>query len=335
VAAALAALPAPLGRDLVAAAQAAGVTGVAELVEVLRRSRDAYEPTDEDLTQDGAYDVSSTSVTGPAGGPAVSLLVCTPTSLSASARPTLYSIHGGGMVAGGNRSGLLEQLTLARQVDAVVVSVEYRLAPEHPAPAPAEDCYAGLLGFLARADEFDADPGSLIVVGGSAGGGLAAAVCLMARDRGGPPIAGQLLMTPMLDARNNSLSSRQMAGVDTWDHACNDLGWRSLLGDRDPDALGPYDSPALADDLSGLPPTLLDVGSAETFRDEVVAYASRIWAAGGVAELHVWPGGFHGYDSVAPQSRIARLTWEARASWLRRLATGEDLRHGVPATLPS
>src|SRR5215813_6977255 len=129
----------------------------------------------------------------------------------------------------------------------------------------------------------------------------APAAALLARDRGGPALAGQLLMCPMLDDRNDTPSSRQMAGLGIWDHAANEVGWTALLGPARGGAdVSPYAAPARASDLSGLPPAFIDMGSAETFRDEDVAYATRIWQAGGSAELHVWPGGFHGFAGLMP-----------------------------------
>src|ERR1044072_51571 len=124
----------------------------------------------------------------------------------------------------------------------------------------------------------------------------------------------------MPDYRNYSSFGHQMAGLGVWDRTSNETGWSALLGDlRGGPDVSPYAAPARAEDLSGLPPALLDVGSAETFRDETVAYASRIWAAGGVAELHVWPGDFHGYEGFAPRAALPRATVAARRGWLRRL----------------
>ncbi|MGW5474516.1 alpha/beta hydrolase [Streptomyces chartreusis] len=276
---------------------------------------------DLDLTMDGYFEVEDRVVPGPVGAPEISLLICRPAAqVDAGPRPVIYHVHGGGMIIGNNRVGVDAPLAWAKELDAVVVSVEYRLAPEHPHPAPIEDVYAGLEWTAAHASEFGGDAGRVVVAGASAGGGLSAALALLARDRKGPELIGQMLMCPMLDDRNDSPSTFQMAGLGVWDRTANETGWTALLGERrgGPD-VSAYAAAARAEDLSGLPPAFLDVGSAETFRDEVVAYASRIWQAGGVAELHVWPGGFHGFDGFAPQAGVSRACRGAHVGWLRRL----------------
>lgn len=280
-------------------------------------------PTDEVLSRGGAYSVAERAVPGPDGQPDISLLVCLPEH-TASATPAMYYIHPGGMIIGDNRFGLAEMLNLAEPMGMAVVSVEYRLAPETPHPGPVDDCYAGLVWLSAHAHELNIDPSRIVVGGTSAGGGLAAGVTLMARDRTGPAILAQLLLSPMLDDRNDSPSARQMRGLGVWDSSSNETGWNALLGDgvRGGPHVSPYAAPSRAADLSGLPPTFIDVGSAETFRDEDVTYASRVWQAGGRAELHVWPGGFHGFDVVAPQSVISQDAIAARAAWLRRQLDG-------------
>ncbi|WP_155334611.1 alpha/beta hydrolase [Acrocarpospora corrugata] len=274
---------------------------------------------EEDLTRGGAIDVTELTVPGPAGEPDISLLVLRPAG-EAGPVPALYNIHGGGMIMGTNRLIPTEMLDMIVELKLAVVSVEYRLAPEHPHPAPVEDSYAGLVWTAKHAGEIGVDPARILVMGASAGGGLAAAVALLARDRGGPALIGQLLLCPMIDDRNDTVSSHQMAGLGIWDRISNDTGWTALLGDRrgGPD-VSPYAAPARATDLSGLPPAFIDVGSAETFRDEDVAYATRIWQAGGVAELHVWPGGFHGFDMMAPHAAISQEAKAARLRWLRRI----------------
>jgi acetyl esterase/lipase len=224
------------------------------------------------------------------------------------------------MIVGDNRFGVIEMLGLAAPLGMAVVSVEYRLAPETPHPGPVEDCYAGLGWASAHAEELNIDPEQIVVGGASAGGGLAAAVALLARDRNGPAVLAQLLMCPMLDDRNDSPSARQMRGLGIWDASSNATGWNALLGEgvRGGPDVSLYAAPARATDFAGLPPAFIDVGTAETFRDEDVAYASRIWQAGGEAELHVWPGGFHGFDVVAPDAAISQDAIAARAAWLRR-----------------
>ncbi|MGW5332659.1 alpha/beta hydrolase [Streptomyces bauhiniae] len=286
-----------------------------------------------DLTLDGAFEVEDREVPGPPGAPDVSLYLCRPADAEPGARlPVIYYVHGGGMILGTNRAGVDAPLSLALDLGgAVVVSVEYRLAPEHPHPAPVEDVYAGLLWTAEHAKELGGDPERIVLAGASAGGGLAAAVALMLRDRQGPPVLGQLLRYPMLDDRNDTPSSQQMAGVGVWDRTANETGWHALLGEgRGGPDVSPYAAPARATDLAGLPPAFLDVGSAETFRDEVVAYASRIWRSGGVAELHVWPGGFHGFDALVPEAALSKAARAAQLGWLERLLT--DRTEQTPGT---
>lgn len=291
-----------------------------ELIPLVRQGLPGIEPpTLEGLTRDGAFTVTERDVPGPDGAPDVQLLVCRPTGAT-TALPGVYFVHGGGMVLGDNRSGVDEALDWAQELGLVVVSVEYRLAPETPHPGPVEDCYAGLVWTAEHAAELGLDPDRLVVAGVSAGGGLGAALALMSRDRGGPALAGQLLVYPMLDDRNDSPSAVQMGDTGTWGRTANDTGWTALLGEaRGGPDVSPYAAPARAQDLSGLPPAFVDVASAENFRDEDVAYATRIWQAGGSAELHVWPGGFHGFDGFAPQAQISQEARAARLRWLRRL----------------
>ena len=204
------------------------------------------------------------------------------------ARRRIYGIHGGGMILGsraGSAAGLLDWV---EHHGVVAVCVEYRLAPEHPYPAPQEDCYAGLVWLAGHAGELGVDPGKILVKGASAGGGLSASVALLARDRGGPALAGQMLICPMLDDRNESISSQQYDGIGIWDRSFNYTGWNALVGAdvRGGPDVPPYAAPARATDLGGLAPAFIEVGAAEVFRDETIQYASRIWAAGGQAELH-------------------------------------------------
>jgi acetyl esterase/lipase len=290
-----------------------------EAIPFLRAAEFIPRPTNEDLARGGDFTVVERMVPGPAGAPDVQLLIRRPAG-APTAVPALYCIHGGGMISGTNRDSLAGILDLAEAVGAAVVSVEYRLAPETPHPGPVEDCYAGLLWTVENAGELGIDDERIVLVGGSAGGGIAAALALLSRDRGGPALAGQLLMCPMLDDRNDTPSAHQMAELMMWNRQANEVGWTALLGDaRGGPDVSPYAAPARATDLSGLPPTFIDVGSADTFRSEDVAYAERIWQAGGVAELHVWPGGYHGFDGIVPTAGISKAASAARANWLARL----------------
>ncbi|MEU9152879.1 alpha/beta hydrolase [Streptomyces sp. NPDC048417] len=237
--------------------------------------------------------------------------------------PCVYWIHGGGMVMGDRFSQIDIPLEWLDEFGAVVVSVDYRLAPEATGTTLVDDCYQGLLWTVEHAAELGIDPARIIVAGASAGGGLAAGLTLLARDLGTPAIAAQVLICPMLDHRNTTVSSRQYTGVPgVWTGEMNAFGWHAVLGHLTGDEVPAHVSPALADDLSGLPATYIDTGSAEVFRDEDTDYAGRIWAAGGLAELHVWAGGFHGFDALYPQARISVTARRTRTDWLARLLSG-------------
>ena len=253
-------------------------------------------------------------------GSPLTLTVFTPPAVEPGA-PCVYWIHGGGMVMGDRFAQIDIPLDWLEQLGAVVVTVEYRLAPEVHGVTLVEDCFDGLLWTAAHAAQLGIDPARLVIAGTSAGGGLAAGVALMIRDGGGPDLAAQVLIGPMLDHRNRTKSARQyVTGPATWTRPMNEFGWHAVLGDLVDGADVPiHVSPALAEDLSGLPTTYLDVGSAEVFRDEDIAYAYRIWAAGGQAELHVWSGGCHGFDALFPQARLSVTARRTRTAWLGRV----------------
>jgi acetyl esterase/lipase len=297
----------------------------------VRRARGfAERPSNDTLRRSGRFIVQDRTIPGPEGAPDLTALVCRPRGVMRPAG-VVYWLHGGGMVLGNNREGEDEFLDWAQEFGLCVVSPEYRLAPETPHPGPVEDCYAGLVWAARQSAEFGVEPGRTVVAGVSAGGGLAAALALMARDRGSPPLLGQLLICPMLDDRNASVSARQMSGRDVWDRTANRTGWTALLGAAvgGPD-VSAYAAPARAADLSGLPPAFVDVGSAETFRDEAVAYAVRMWRDGGQAELHVWPGGFHTFDGWVPLARLSGEARAARVRWLDRLLAGPAHPRRIP-----
>ncbi|MFJ5921722.1 alpha/beta hydrolase [Kitasatospora sp. NPDC092948] len=235
--------------------------------------------------------------------------------------PVLHYLHGGGLI-GGNAYAVLPRVLreLAEPLGLAVVSVEYPLAPDAPYPRPLHACRDALRWTVANAGPLGIDPDRVVLAGKSAGGGLAAALALLLRDEGGPPAIGQLLLSPMLDDRGDTPSARQLAGRDTWDATSNTTAWQAALGALHGTAdVPPYAAPARAASLAGLPPAYLEVGSAETFRDEVVGYANTLWQSGGSAELHVWPGACHGFDTLAPHAAVSRAAVAARQGWLRRL----------------
>jgi acetyl esterase/lipase len=265
--------------------------------------------------------VDRREITVPAGdGTPIPLTVLSPADTDrTTAAPCVYWIHGGGMVMGDRFSQIDIPLEWLDRFGAVVVSVDYRLAPEATGTVLVDDCYRGLLWIAEHADDLGVDPTRIVVAGASAGGGLAAGVTLLARDLGAPSIAAQLLICPMLDHRNTTTSSRQYSGVPgVWTGEMNAFGWSSVLGDLTDSEVPAYVSPALAENLSDLPTTYVDTGSAEVFRDEDTDYATRIWAAGGQAELHVWAGGFHGFDALYPQAHISTTARRTRTDWLAR-----------------
>lgn len=276
-----------------------------------------------DLTAGGAATMEEIVVPGPAGDPDLTLLVLRP-SAGEGPWPGIYNTHGGGMVCGDRRTEVGTFLPYVAEGLAVYVSVEYRLAPEHPDPAPVEDCYAGLVWTAQNAERLSIDPERLIIAGASAGGGLAAGTALLARDRGFPALSHQVLTCPMLDDRFETHSSRMLDGQGVWDRSDNRFGWTALLGERrgGPD-VSIYAAPARATDLTGLPKTYLDTGSAETFRDETLDYARRLSEAGVPVDLHMWAGGFHGFDMMAPHAAISQASISVRDEYIRRaLANG-------------
>jgi acetyl esterase/lipase len=232
--------------------------------------------------------------------------------------PLIYFIHGGAMMLGNRWSGFDVFLDWIERYNAVIATVEYRRAPEWRYPTVQEDCYAGLLHLADNAEALQVNVSTGVLAGISAGGGLAAAVALMARDRRGPTVAGQLLIAPMLDDSGDTRSTRQFP-TGMWNAVENELAWRSVLGDLYGNGeIPPYAAPARATDLARLPPAFLEVGSAEVFRDEVVTYASRIWAAGGQADLHVWSGGMHGFATFE-HTLLAQGAAHSLRNWLDRI----------------
>lgn len=251
--------------------------------------------------------VEDLHVPGLEGDPDVLVRLYRPDGLPADS-PALYWVHGGGMVLGSVDMSDAECASRARNHQCLVASVDYRLAPEHPFPAPMHDCFAGLQWLASNTAELGVDAGRIAIGGASAGGGLAAGLALMARDQGGPDICFQLLVFPMLDHRNVTPSSHAITDTRVWNREANIVGWRCYLGDGD--EVSPYASPSIADDLSGLPPAYINVGDLDMFVDEDIAYAQALRMSGVAAELHVYPGAFHGSNGFAADAPLSRR-WAA------------------------
>ncbi|MET7282725.1 alpha/beta hydrolase [Kribbella sp. NPDC005582] len=252
-------------------------------------------------------------------GYAIRTKVYTPTAQDGP-RPGFLSIHGGGFVMGDPE--MTEQLSvdIAAETGAVVVSPDYRLAPEHPFPAGLEDCYATLEWLAANTAELGVDPGRIAVGGGSAGGGLSAAVALLARDRKGPALCFQLLEIPELDDRLDTPSMQQFVDTPLWNRPNAEYSWKYYLSGT-PETLGlQYAAPSRAEDLSGLPPAFVSVCEFDPLRDEGISYAQRLLEAGVSTELHHYRGTFHGSGLVAGAEVSKRMASDVMDAIRRALS---------------
>ncbi|MEU6423724.1 alpha/beta hydrolase [Streptomyces spiralis] len=263
--------------------------------------------------------IRNITVPGPLGETEVPVRIYTPADREGPLPGLLY-IHGGGFVLG-SVDGFDSAATLiAAEVGAVVLSVDYRLAPEHPFPAGVEDCYAALLWTADHTDELGIDPDRLGVGGESAGGGLSAAVALLARDRDGPSLCFQYLGIPELDDRLATPSMQTFHDTPFWHRPNAELSWDCYLGEgvRGGTAVSPYAAPARAQDLSSLPPACVTVCEFDPLRDEGIAYAQRLVQAGVPTELHLYPGTFHGSALAVPDAAVSRRMTADQLDALRR-----------------
>ncbi|HEX4219205.1 MAG TPA: alpha/beta hydrolase [Acidimicrobiales bacterium] len=242
------------------------------------------------------------------GGHDIPVRLYTPRDRSERVPGVLY-IHGGGFAVGSVESEHAGAVLLARSVDTAVVSVDYRLAPEHPFPAGLDDCYDTLTWMRDSADDLGLDTDRLAVFGNSAGGGLAAAVALATRDRGGPSLCFQYLGIPELDDRLETVSMRTFVDTPMWNRPNAEMSWQFYLGD-DRSEVSPYAAPARATDLSGLPPTFISTMEFDPLRDEGLIYGLRLLQAGVTVELHQYPGTFHGSALVFTAATSVRQSAE-------------------------
>lgn len=228
--------------------------------------------------------------------------------------PALLWIHGGGYVIGSAAQDDDLCRRFARELGVTVAAVDYRLAPEYPYPIPLEDCYGALRWLV---DLPGVDPTRVAIAGASAGGGLAAALALLARDRGEVNPAAQLLVYPMLDDRSATQEGLDDHHHRLWTQKSNVYGWSSYLGDADPNVAVPARNP----DLGGLPPAWIGVGTNDLFHQEDLAYAERLTSAGVPCDVEVVPGAFHGFDGVVPKARVSQGFFASQVTWLRRHLT--------------
>lgn len=266
-------------------------------------------------------DVDDRQILGPRGAPDVTVRVYVPKDRPATVPAILY-LHGGGFFLGSIDSEHGGSAALARELGVVVVSVEYRLAPENPFPAGLEDCYAALVWLHDHTRELGVDPAYLAVTGGSAGGGLAAALALLTRDRGGPPLCFQYLGIPELDDRLDTPSMLQFHDTPMWSRPAAEKSWQWYLGDSYGGDVSPYAAPARATDLSRLPPAYVSTMEFDPLRDEGILYALRMMQAGVSVELHSFPGTFHGSAIVTDAAITRREAAERMSVWRRALDLG-------------
>lgn len=264
-----------------------------------------------------AVQMTQGAAPGPRGAPEVPVLIYRPAE-STKPLPCILHIHGGGYVIGAVGAQEAQHRNMVAELGCVIVTVDYRLAPETVFPGAVEDCYAALARLSGQAAEIGVDPQRIGVMGESAGGGLAASLTLMARDRGEHRLAFQHLIYPMLDDRTVvHAEPHPHAGEFIWDAHNNRFGWAALLGvEPGSDGVSPYAAAARAEDLSGLPPAFISTGGLDLFLEEDLEYARRLMRAGVPTELHVYPGGYHGFDF----DTVAQVSAQARRDSLAALS---------------
>ena len=265
-----------------------------ELVEQLRK---ALPPGPEVRVED---------LQVPAAGdrPAVPLRVFRPAANAT--QDVLVWIHGGGFIRGHHEYEDLTVLPWVRETGCTVVSVGYRLAPEHRHPAAVEDCYVALCWIAGQDAPLGFAPRKLALGGMSAGGCMAAATALMARDRGGPELCLQMLLIPALDNRHQTHSQHEIADPRSWNRTSSFAAWEMYAGPGFLEETSPYLAPARASDLRGLPPCYLEIAEIDNLRDEAIEYGMRLMQAGVRTEMHVYPGAFHASTVVLPGAAISR-----------------------------
>lgn len=293
----------------------------AEGLEAARAVVLAFEPEEMGAGDGLPVVVEERMIDGPEGPGSLRVLILRPEGAAAGLRGGIVHYHGGGYLIGRPEGSLpFLRATVAAQ-DCVIVSVDYRLAPETTWQGGTEDAYAGLVWMAAQAEALGVDPGRIGVMGESAGGGLAAMVALIARDRGGPGVAFQHLLYPMLDDRTVTRTDQNtVTGEFIWTRTHNRHGWTGWLG-QEPGGEGVsyHAAPARVPDPAGLPPTWIGTGALDLFLDEDIAYAQRLIRAGVAVDLVVWPGAYHAFDMSPEGDVAARANADRQAALARAL----------------
>ncbi len=274
-----------------------------DLFSDIEKTRKMTEGLFKQMPIDPGIPILPMTIPGRENNPEVSVRVYKPEETDGDLPGLLY-IHGGGYFLGfAAMSDALCQ-AIVREADCIVISVDYRLTPEHPYPAGLNDCYAALLWMADPQNQLGINENRLAVSGGSSGGGLAIAVALLARDYGGPPLESLLPLSPMLDDRNITPSSYEITDKRFWNRETNIRAWQMYLGENTKN-VSPYAAPARATDVSGLPPTYISIGELDLFRDETIDFVTRLLVAGVSTEFHLYPGCFHGFEKI-PQANISK-----------------------------
>ena len=229
-----------------------------------------------------------------------------PSQASEAPRRAMLHIHGGGYVTGRASHAEPQLRLLAKQFDCLIVSVDYRLAPEHPFPAALYDCFSTLQWLHSRADKLNIDAAKIIVLGESAGGGLAAGLSMYARDHSDIKIAQQILLYPMLDYRNTAALAEGESDTIVWSRQNNIIGWGAYMGEGVDESMLAYASPSYAKDSSGLPPTYACIGDIDLFCQETIDYIELLRDAEVITELDVYPGAYHAFQVVVPDAAVSQ-----------------------------
>jgi acetyl esterase/lipase len=280
-----------------------------ELIAFRKMMGEFIATPDQIMIREGGVTIEERNIPGSKGAPDVPVIIFSPSGKPQNAPGLLY-IHGGGFIMCNAKMFSADCERIVENAGCVIMSVDYRLAPENPFPAALDDCYAALRWMFASAQKLGVDPARIAIGGESAGAGLAAAVALMARDRKEFKLVFQLLLSACLDDRHITPSSRAITDRRVWNRSSSLFAWKSYLGSKHSGEVSPYAAPARAKDLSGLPPAYIMTSELDLLRDENVKYAMRLSQAGVSTELHVFSSAFHGLEQFPPAAIAKRAISE-------------------------